>query len=62
MNHGQVPLGIWPLVFLGLLSFALKFLVIALLHFVCLEYQGFRSFVGRRLAEVGQHRQRIEEV
>ena len=62
MNHGQVPLGIWPLVFLGLFSFGLKFLVITLLHFISPGHQGFQAFVGRRLAEVGQHRQCIEQV
>ena len=61
-NHGQVPLGIWPLVFLRLFSSGQKFLVIALLHFVRPGHQGFQSFVGRRLAEVGQHRQCIEQV
>ena len=36
-------MGIWPLVFLGLFSFGLKFLVIALLHFVRPGHQGFQA-------------------
>ena len=62
MNYGRVPVGILPLVFLGLFCFWLQFLVVPLLNLHGPGHQGFQPLVRWGLAEVRQHRQRVEQV